>query len=736
MAYNYLDEKQLKDALVESEAYMRDFWKNIPELQRITRGKPGKVPKGKPRVTDGTLAGIRREMPKQIIQRLPSGRAIIHGHEDYEDYANAVLTDIILCYANSGGTPYAKAKRAIRNTVDIGSAWAECFFNRTGDILHADYKILTYNHVLFEKGKVSEFDLNFMPIVEYYTKTDLLAIIKNPAYKDEWDFTNLQALIDSGEAEKDADQRTEEEKKQSAPVGYFKVVTFYQRGVGATFYKYAPKIDKVVWQKVSTDPRGIIPVHGLVAEDDDYNPLGEPLARISAGKQNLLDFDMQMYQYGQGMAYSPPTKLWGNTPESKIKIAPDAVIKLNGTRATDDFEAVNLSNQATSNFANNYGLIKSQILNETGRTGDTSIDTSSGNVGFGKTPAAIKQNGTRLSASDNDINLSYELWQGRVYETLLNIHFAESSGNKQLELESETIQRYKFNKRPTVNYDADIGKIKFKVNASTSRQMSDEEMAANMQQIQPLMTPQNSYYLGQIGWKLDVGEFNKQLLQRLSVDSMDKILTKMNDKEAADAKKQPFPIIDQPQFRINSADLSQEQITAILQQQGGVQVQPGGDPHIDLVDIINDPTTPPSVKAQIQQRAGLQPDLATQNQLQSIKLQQEAPQASPDKAKSLGETVQWKPGDLTPEERSQALAQVGIAAEQNGVPTANELAQASDTAIKTDKHATDTAIAQAKLEHEQRTQAMSTAMDVQKTAHSQALAEHAAVQPKPVGATK
>ena len=51
MAYNYLDEKQLKDALEESEAYMKEFFEPLAEIMRVTEGKPGKVPKGKPKVT-------------------------------------------------------------------------------------------------------------------------------------------------------------------------------------------------------------------------------------------------------------------------------------------------------------------------------------------------------------------------------------------------------------------------------------------------------------------------------------------------------------------------------------------------------------------------------------------------------------------------------------------------------------------------------------------------------------
>lgn len=470
---------------------MKGFYDAIPELQRITRGKPGKVPKGKPKVTDGTLAGIRRETPKQIIQQLPTGKVIIKNNPDMEDKANAILQDVILANANSGGTPYSKAKRGVKNTIDIGSTWAECFFNRRGSILHADYRIKHYRDVLFEQGKVSEFDSNFMPIIDWMTEADLKALIwqenelkkksdgRKEAYEGEWELKALEELLDNGPDEKDLDNKSEAEKAANSSRGYFKVIRFYQIGVGATFFKYAPAIKKTIGKCVNKDPRGIIPVHGLVPEDDDESPLGEPLAAISAGKQNLLDFDMQMYQYGQGLQYSPPVKKWGQTPTHKIKLVPDAVIEMQGNRQTDDFEVVSINNAAINNFAQNYGLIKSQILNETGRTGDTSVSAESGNPGFSKTQAGVKGQQQRVGVSDNDLTKSTVLWHGRIFETLLNIHFAHSLGTKEVDLEPETMKRYKL-EDSQVDYDEDLGAIRFTVDASSSKAEDDGEQSEKL----------------------------------------------------------------------------------------------------------------------------------------------------------------------------------------------------------------------------------------------------------------
>ncbi len=489
MAYNYLEADNLPDALHDSEEYMKDFWAPIPELERLGRGRPGKIPKGKPKVTDGTLAGVRRELPKQIIQQLPTGTVTVKGKPELEKIANAVLTDIILPNANSGGDPYSKSQKAIKRLTDVGSAWAYCFFNRRGSLFHADYRLKHYRDVLFEQGKVSEHDCNFMMMIDWMTECDLKATIywqkelgrmsgeRGEKYKGDWDPKALQQLLDHGPQEKDEENKTRTEQGMQSSPGYFKLVKFVQIGTGATFYTYAPAIKKCVGKSISKDERGVMPLHGLVAEDDDENPLGEPLFAISAGKQNLQDFDMQMYQYGQGLQYAPPIKKWGQTKNSKIRLEPDAIINMSGSKAAgDDFEVVDLGTRASANFANNYGLIKSQILNELGRRSDSSISATSGNPGFSKTDAGVKQGATITSISDNDYRKRYEVWQGRIYETLLNIHFAESQGIKELELEAETRKRAGIAPDQTVqlDYDKPTGPIRYACDASSSQAADNE----------------------------------------------------------------------------------------------------------------------------------------------------------------------------------------------------------------------------------------------------------------------
>jgi hypothetical protein len=634
-AYNYLEESDLADALHDSEEYTSEFYGPIPELQRLTRGKPGKIPKGKPRVTEGTLASIRRQTPKQIIQQLPSGFSSIRNNDELQNQANAVLKDVIIANANSGGTPFAKAKRAIKSTFDVGSAWAWCFYNRTGAILHADYKLKNYADVLFEKGKVSEFDMNYQPMVEWMTESDIKAIMwqesQRKLTKSQYDLKALQRLLDHGPSLKPEAAKTPAERKANSTNGYYKWVYFFQRGVEATWYIYAPSIKETLWTGVTKDPRGIIPIHGLIAEDDDDNPLGEPLAGISAGKQNLLDFDMQMYQYGQAKHYSPTVKKWGDTPKSRIRLLPDEIIEMNGTKASgDDFEAVNMSNDAIANFGNNYGLIKTQIQSEMGNRNDSSVSSESGNPDFSKTSAGVKQGQQVTDNSNNDLRVSYELWQGRIFETLLNIQYAESKGKKDVDFKPDTIKRYKLEDKTQVDYDAKIGPISYHIEASSSQATNTdaetEKLSALMDKKKDMENPDDK----------DMLMYN-QIVRNTGVADPEKLL--YTDDEITRATE-----MRKEQQELAHAALIAQGKQAMAESQAAENPQP-------------------------------------------------APEAAPPQPKTLGESITWKPGDLSPEERAQALAQVGVKATTDGNDTPNAQAQAIDAATKADKHVHDTAVA-------------------------------------------
>jgi hypothetical protein len=129
-----------------------------------------------------------------------------------------------------------------------------------------------------------------------------------------------------------------------------------------------------------------------------------------------------------------------------------------------------------------------------------------------------------------------------------------------------------------------ISDVSFKmvVDPGSSKAEDDVDQLAKLKELNdeinanPLVT---SWFLGQDGKKLNSGELLRQRIQRMGLKNLDMILTDMSPEEAQQAAQAPFPIVDKPQFRINSQDLSPAAMIEVLKL-GGVNVDPqqGGAP--------------------------------------------------------------------------------------------------------------------------------------------------------------
>jgi hypothetical protein len=482
---SYLDESNLKEAIKNSEAFARPFQARFNEEERVASGLPGRVPKGKPRITENTTAATIKEASRRAVPQLPTGKARSKNYPDLEQEINAVLTDDILPHANSGGKPRTKFKNAAKRMMTTGSAFAYCFYNRRGDWFGADFKLVNPRDVRFEQGKTSEFDSNTMFMDGWYTLEDLKTIKKQykarnvqaDEYEEEWDIDVIDELIKGGEEPKDDESKSLEERiVTTEDNGYIKLTHCFQVGVGAKFYAYSAKLDKIAKTCVNKDPRGIIPIHAVHYEEDFINPYGQSLVSLSLGKQNLLDFLLQLYMYNRGYQMSPTLLNYGSVQKRKIRIAPDTIIDMGPASQGNKLEALNIDNSAIREFPTMLGLLKSQMISESGMTSDTSVSASVGNPGFSKTDAGVDALQERLGVAGNDIRKNMEDFIGRVYETLLNLHFAHNQGKKQIELQESSLKRMKLKPGSLldVDYDSDYGPIEFTVDAGTTEAADNE----------------------------------------------------------------------------------------------------------------------------------------------------------------------------------------------------------------------------------------------------------------------
>lgn len=504
LAYSFITPENIFNRWQDSKTYTDQLTTPFPEFQRIARNEPypGADP-DYPDVTDGTTASIIQKTPKRVVQQLPTG-SVIPEDGEYEwlgIVAGYIYVEKILPYADEDYSLFEKAQLVIENGLTFGSACSYAPFINHDGYFCPDMTLPYWGDIYLQRGKKSGRSCNFIFIRSWWQKEDVKALIQNErelaakakqrgeSYESTWDAGALQEILDKLDT-KDSQALTPDEQQRGSDVTGIELVTAFQKGVGAKFYTFNPASKKIVRTKVNKDPRGKMPLDWFYGDIDGTNPFGRGIVELLGGLQNLIDSDMQAYQYNRALALQPPVVKYGNI--GNFSFEPNFVVD-----AASDPNAkivpLTIDTAALTNYPALYGLQKSQLLNLVSSP-DTSISADVGNPGFSRTPTGINQQKANISVDDNAIRKQFESWFESWSETAINLYFAERSGTEIVQLDKSTADKLrklaeqgKFDPNQLndqdqiiIDYDTATPVLKFRVDASTSKMADDQtQLQAN-----------------------------------------------------------------------------------------------------------------------------------------------------------------------------------------------------------------------------------------------------------------
>lgn len=512
MIFSFLTSENIFDRYKDSKQYTDLLTEPFPEFERIARNKPhASIDKRYPKTTDGTTASIVRKTPKRVVQQLPTG--VVESDDDdawLPIVAGFIYTNKILPYANEEYDLIQKCWTVIEKGLTFGAAATYTPFLNHDGYFCPDLTTPYWGDIFLQKGKKSGYDCNYVFMRSWWQKEDIKALIsrekdlaasakkRKETYDSSWDLANLEKILDS-ETKKDPQATTPSDKDRSTNSGGIELVTAFQKGVEAKFYTFNPTEELIVRTKVNKDPRGKIPIDWMYGDIDGTNPLGRGIVELVGGLQNLIDSDMQMYQFNRALMLAPPVIKKGSFNKSKIVYAPNVIIDV-GDDPNADVKPLEIDTSAVANYPELYGLQKSQLLNLV-NSPDTSISSEVGNPGFGKTPEALSQQKATISVDDNYVRKMFEAWFENWSESAINIYFAERTGIEVLQLDDDTAMKLRKLAQETwsdgtpkfdinllseddkirIDYDTATPALKFRVDASTSKMKDDSDQLTALQ---------------------------------------------------------------------------------------------------------------------------------------------------------------------------------------------------------------------------------------------------------------
>lgn len=403
-----------------------------------------------PEVNDGSLAASLFKLPKRIVSRKLTGRAIAVDADDawITELANIRWEKKIVKNANTQAKFHRKWKDAVRKAAIYGGQPIITLFVERGNYTGADFIVPQAQDVTLEAGKVSDEDSDIFFWDVFYSKKQVRDMIEQAKSErdtgdgyNKWYVKELEDILE-GNLISDRDAREDHNKIQGKAVkrsGFHFYIAF-QRGVDAPFYMMFPaKSDKegkskaaCVREWTNPDPTGDSPVHYLYCYQDFVNPYGIGIVKLAGGTQNVLDFMRQSDVLATELGLRPPKKVKGDgVDEESLIYAKDANWYMD---ASSDVERIELSNSVYEQLPGRISMYQTS-LQKMIPTGDTTISGSdSGDPQVSKTPAGVKFQEANLSIDDEDVKDNLYETYAAVAKSMINTDFANMQGSDLLKL--------------------------------------------------------------------------------------------------------------------------------------------------------------------------------------------------------------------------------------------------------------------------------------------------------------
>lgn len=607
--FQYLTPSNVVEVFKTSRQHTEALTQNtFFEYERIARNKPhGSIPKEYPKTTDGTTASIIRKTPHRIIQQIPTGTV----KSDTDDWlaivAQFIYAHKIIPQANEGYALIQKSWNVIERFLTFGFCPMYTPFVEHGGYFCTDLRLPYWGDIFLQPGKLSDEDSNYIFMRSWWQTKDLEALIAAQSklgnnVEKTWDVGALNKVKEFTSTKEETAKTPVEREKAINTKGGVELITGFQRGVGAKFFTFHVSSNTIVRTKVNKDPRGELPISFAYGDIDGSNPFGRSIIDLVGGLQNLMDGEMQMYQYNRALQLNPPLIKRGNFSKNKVKFAPNTIIDV-GADPNATVEPLKIDTTALGNFPNNYGLMKSQLINLLASP-DTSISASVGNPGFSKTPQGVDASQATLSVDDNYVRKQWERAFERWSETAINIYFAERTGVEELQLNDETAEALRglddFDQtllsdddKIRINYDTTTPILKFTVNAASSQMKND---VAQQQIAKDLLDTVMKYPMlnSNFGGAIDVDELARKIVVASAISDPELIApepTKAQKQAKLDAKQHPnpfSPMFDKPSLKLDYNELPP---TGQIQFAGLAGIQ------LSMEDVLQGPVLDPNARA-------------------------------------------------------------------------------------------------------------------------------------------
>lgn len=241
-----------------------------------------------PNISSGETAGLIRRIARNLVQNTPNVEILSKFNDDK---VAGIFTKHILMTKIIGSDEYSNDMQqnlfsSTKTSLTIGFACVLPALLKGPGGWYIHYDTVHYRDVFPEPGVK---DIRTAPIVfirRYLTKGEVAALIKSNT--PGWDVAALKLMLQTNPPNREEQSVSHQDKKhKKIPLGY-EIITRYD-STGNPFLTFEGRSKMLLRIERNKHPLKQHPVHFLILEKDDAQPLGKSQVELLVGRQDFQD---------------------------------------------------------------------------------------------------------------------------------------------------------------------------------------------------------------------------------------------------------------------------------------------------------------------------------------------------------------------------------------------------------------------------------------------------------------
>jgi hypothetical protein len=241
-----------------------------------------------PNISSGETAGLIRRIARNLVQNTPNVEILSKFNDDK---VAGIFSKHVLMTRIIGSDEYSNDMQqnlfsSTKTSLTIGFACVLPALLKGPQGWYIHYDTIHYRDVFPEPGVK---DIRTAPIVfvrRYLTKGEVAALIKSNA--PGWDVAALKLMMSTPVPNREEQSVSHQDKKhKKIPQGY-EIITRYD-STGNPFLTFESRSKLLLRIEKNKHPLKQHPVHFLILEKDDQQPLGKSQVELLVGRQDFQD---------------------------------------------------------------------------------------------------------------------------------------------------------------------------------------------------------------------------------------------------------------------------------------------------------------------------------------------------------------------------------------------------------------------------------------------------------------